>query len=456
LTVRLTNNLRGATLLCAFITGLDGSASFFIFPPIRDNLANGDAISASWVLSIVSIVSAALLLQAGRLTDKYGAWVLYKFGISTYIFGLILCTIAPNLWFLVGARAVTAASGAIMAPSAIALLLRITEEGKKSESIGRWGFYSGFAGVAAPLLVTQLLEVFSWRLLFALQIPFGFLILLLMSGSSKFSPSDDSVVIRASDSVLTILGLTLLVLPIVKINQWGWSSWKTILSFLSFVLIFLWLVQKSDHSSSSPLPKKLFRDRQFVLASAMSFFAALAFFSHWLAPLLLMTEVWGYSLIQAGLLLTLMPATFAMSSTYFGKLSDRHGAKFVMVPGISIYCICFLVLCFLISDESSIVLLVPTLLISGIGMATIWPTLTSLGSSRVSDGDLGIANAVIHIMQRIGGGLGVALVLAIISSGDENSIYSSHRNAMFIIPVAAFVTLLCTLCLQSKQQDPIS
>ena len=92
-----------AALLAGFIGGWDASSSFFIFPDIKETIANGDAANASWVLSTPNIVGAALLLQSGRLTDKYGPERLYRFGVIFYTFGVLLCTIAPTLWTLVGA-----------------------------------------------------------------------------------------------------------------------------------------------------------------------------------------------------------------------------------------------------------------------------------------------------------------------------------------------------------------
>ena len=96
-----------AALLAGFIGGWDASSSFFIFPDIKETIANGDAANASWVLSTPNIVGAALLLQSGRLTDKYGPERLYRFGVIFYTFGVLLCTVAPTLWTLVGARVIS-------------------------------------------------------------------------------------------------------------------------------------------------------------------------------------------------------------------------------------------------------------------------------------------------------------------------------------------------------------
>ena len=141
-----TNKLVFAALLAGFIGGWDASSSFFIFPDIKETIANGNGANASWVLSTPNIVGAALLLQSGRLTDKYGPERLYKLGVYFYIVGVTLSTIAPTLWTLVAARALSASGQAVMGPAAIAVVIVNTPIGNRNEAVGRWGFYTAVAG----------------------------------------------------------------------------------------------------------------------------------------------------------------------------------------------------------------------------------------------------------------------------------------------------------------------
>ncbi|MBG01227.1 MAG: hypothetical protein CL470_03045 [Acidimicrobiaceae bacterium] len=441
-----------AALLAGFIGGWDASSSFFIFPDIRETIANGNGANASWVLSTPNIVGAALLLQSGRLTDKYGPERLYRFGVYSYIVGVTLSTIAPTLWTLVGSRVISASSQAIMGPAAIAVVLSNTPDDKRNEAVGRWGFYTAVAGALSPIAMSQLIDIFSWRALFALQIPIGFFVALLLVGSAKGSSSkpDPKVEIRFFDSFLTVVSLTALILPIVKAESWGWTSFRTVGLLLFSALLLLVLVSRSGDSPSSPIQTKLLKKRGFFLSSLMSLTAGVAFYAHWLGLILFLTEIWGYSLVKAGLLLTIMPGTMSLLSIYAGQLSDRFGERIVMIPGIFLYSVLYIVFWQFSDTSENLYLLIPALIASGIGMAGVWPTLTSLGADGINENLLGSATAMIHTFQRIGGALGIAIVLAVVGEGTGIDSFDAHRSGILVIAVGGVATFLCSIFLDRK------
>ena len=444
-----------AALFAGFIGGWDASSSFFIFPDIKATIANGNAANASWVLSTPNIVGAALLLQSGRLTDKYGPERLYRFGIYFYTFGVILSTVAPTLWTLVGARAISSSGQAVMGPAAIAVVLRNTPLGSRSEAVGRWGFYTAVAGALSPIAMSQLIDTFSWRALFALQIPLGLFVgfLLHRYGRKYVTKPDSTVTLRSFDVFLTVAGLTTLILPIVKADTWGWSSARTIsLLIIATVLIGV-LLTRSDSTPSSPLQMQLFVNRGFLLSSIMSITAGVAFYAHWLGMILFLTEIWGYSLVKAGLLLTIMPGIMSLFSIYAGKVADRYGERLVMIPGIFVYTVLYFVFWSLCGTSENLWLLIPALVGSGIGMAGVWPTLTSLGAQGIEENLIGSATAIIHTFQRIGGALGIAFVLAVIGETSGPSSFNPHRSGVLVIAIGGLITFLCSIFLTGKSVE---
>ncbi len=449
----MKGNIRLAALLAGFIGGWDASASFFIFPDIRDNFAGGDAATASWVLNASNVVGAALLLQAGRLADSSGPYKLYKLGIKLFIVGMILSTLAPSIWLLVAARGLAAASQALMGPAAVALVIKYGERGKESESIGRWGFYTAVAGFTAPLIVTQLISTFSWRALFGLQVPIGLLVLYCLSTNYEPDQVSKPFKIDKIGSALTIVGLSCLILPIVKLDDWGFASSKTLILFLASIFLLSVLIKRSLTLSTSPLQTQLFLHRNFSLACGMSLFAGIAFYAHWLAILLFMVEIWEFSIVKAGLLLTLMPASMSLFSIWFGKIADMKGYRIVVIPGITIYSILFLLMWIYVDQDPRLFVTIPALIGSGVGMASVWPTLTSIGANTIESNYLGSGTSVIHTIQRIGGALGIAIVLAVISGFSESGAFFAHRAAILIMPIAGGITLLLSCLLNDPQRD---
>ena len=393
------------------------------------------------------------MLQAGRLADSSGPYKLYKLGIKLFIAGMLLSTLAPSIWLLVAARGLAAASQALMGPAAVALVIKFGDKGKESESIGRWGLYTAVAGFTSPLLVTQLISIFSWRALFGLQVPIGLFVLYCLATDHESEEISKPFKIDKVGSVLTIVGLSCLILPIVKSGDWGLVSLQSLSLFSTALLLLSILIRRSLTLDNSPLQTQLFTHRNFCLACIMSLFAGIAFYAHWLAILLFMVEIWKFTLIEAGLLLTIMPASMSLFSVWFGKLADKRGYRLIVVPGLIIYSLLFLIMWINVDQDPQPLIVIPALIGSGIGMASVWPTLTSIGANAIEGNSIGSGTSIIHTIQRIGGALGIAIVLAVISALSESSAFVAHRSAILVMPIAGAMTLLLSGFLDNPQRD---
>ena len=182
----------------------------------------------------------------------------------------------------------------------------------------------------------------------------------------------------------------------------------------------------------------------------MSLFAGIAFYAHWMSVLLYMTEIWDYGIVKAGLILTIMPGSMSLFSITSGRMSDNYGFRWVIIPGILVYSSLFFFLWLWVGPNESMTFLIPALVGSGIGMATVWPTLTAIGASGTEESLLGSATSVIHTIQRVGGALGIAVVLAIVGSVGEVGSYEAFRAGLLVMPMAGAITLISALFLDNR------
>lgn len=441
-----TGALRLATLLGGFLAGWDAAASFFVFPAVRDTLANGDGASASWVVSITGVVGASLLLQSGRLTDRFGAARMFVSGAAVFTIASVLSAVAPGLWWLVAARGLAGVGLTIMGPSAVALIIATAPADRVATAIARWGLFTAMAGVAGPIATAILIEATDWRAAYALQIPLGLVVLWLTRGTPMRSPAvTGGPRFSILASLLTVVGLASLILAITEADEWGWTNARTLGALaLSIALICMLLLWSRD-PLVAPIPIDLMRRRNFSLTLAMSVTAGIGFFGHWIAMLLYLREVWGYSLTRAGLMLTVMPASMSLLALAAGRLADRHGHRRVMIPGAALYALGFGAFAVGAGSEQNLALLIPALVGAGVGMATIWPSLTSVGTMGIAPARLGTGTALIHTLQRVGGAIGVTLPLALISAASSRGLVTQHLWAVWLLPAAGLVTALLAL-----------
>ena len=241
--------------------------------------------------------------------------------------------------------------------------------------------------------------------------------------------------------------------PDSKVGDWAFDSLKSLTLFSVALLLLSILIRRSLILENSPLQTQLFIHRNFTLACLMSLFAGIAFYAHWLAILLFMIEIWKFSLIEAGLLLTIMPASMSLFSVWFGKLADTRGYRLIVIPGLITYSLLFMIMWMNVDQDPHILITIPALIGSGIGMASVWPTLTSIGTNVIEVNSIGSGAAIIHTIQRIGGALGIAIVLAIISGLSGSDAFFAHRSAILVMPIAGAITLFLSCFLDDLQRD---
>ncbi len=434
--------LSRAALLGGFVAGWDASAMFFIFPDIRDGIGGGDETVASWVLSITSVVGAALLLQAGRLADRFGHQRLFRVGAGAFAAAAMLAAVAPFIAWLVIARGVMAVGLSLMGPAAVAIILAAAREAERSTAIARWGVATAVSGVIGPLATTQLIELFGWRSSFVIMVPVGLMVLAMSWTDAGLDKPQIEATFSLLESAVAMAGFALLILPIVEGNDWGWGSVRVVGCFLSAAALLGWLIWRSTRVVPAPFPLDLFHRPSFALSCVASVTGGVHFFAQWLALLLFLTEVWDYTLVEAGLVLTIMPLVMSLTAVKAGRLADQHGHRTVMLPALATYVASYGVFWAAADEQRNLGLLLPALIASGLAMAAVWPSLTSAGTQGVEGSRMGSASAMIQTLQRIGGAVGIALVVSVIAGNSDLAPASQHLRAVAVMPLAASASFL--------------
>jgi len=157
-----------------FMASLDLFIVNIAFPAIGKHFAGASLASLSWMLSGYAIVFAALLVPAGRWADAFGRKRAFLLGLTIFVLASAACALAPSVAFLVGARVVQAAGGALMLPTSLGLMLPEFGPDERHVAIGAWAATGGIAAAAGPPLGGLLVQA-DWRLVFLVNVPVGLL-----------------------------------------------------------------------------------------------------------------------------------------------------------------------------------------------------------------------------------------------------------------------------------------
>jgi EmrB/QacA subfamily drug resistance transporter len=394
---------------------LDVSIVNVALPDIAKELHVASANDLSWIVTGYTLTFGGFLLLGGKLADRLGRRRIFVAGALLFAVASLLGGLAGSLGLLIGARLVQGLGGALMAPAALSLLTVVFAEGReRNRALGVWAAISA-GGAAIGLVVGGVLtEYASWRWVLFVNVPIAVLAMLL---AVRFVPESRDPRARGFDipgAVLATGGLIALVYALVKGNDYGWTSGRTLLT-LALAVVLLGAFVVVQRRVADPLVDfRLFRSRSLLGADLGALFVGAGLFAVFFFLILWMQQVHGYSPLRAGFAFLPMTAFIVVGAGIAAPLLTRIGARPLLIVGPGLGAAGMLSLALRLSPDASYpAVVLPSLCVLALGMGMTFVALTSSAVAGVPQEDAGIASALLNSGQQIGGALGLAILTAV-------------------------------------------
>lgn len=443
--------------MAGFAGALDLSVVFVAFPEIEDAFPGASTALLSWVLTTYGIVIAALLVPSGRLADLYGRRRLFLTGSVVFGLGALASGAAPSPEVLIATRAFQAAGGALMTPSAMALVLREFPEDRRAMAIGTWGAVGGVATAVGPSIGAAVVALGGWRWAFWMSVPLALIV--LVWGRAVLVESVDPDADGLTDLVgsgLVMVAVASLALGIVEGPEWGWTSPGVLAALGVSAASTVMLVRRSSRHPDPVIDPALFEAPLFRRANVVALLFGAAFFAMFFGLVRFLNEGWDYSTGEAGLLVTPGPAAAAVFSYLGGRLADRHGHRAVMVPGALVFALGGAWLALGIGEEPAIwTVWVPAVLLLGVGIGLVFPNFQSAAVHGVDQSRFGVAAAAIQTVVRLSGTIGIALAVVLVGGFVAGDPVSDFDPLWWSLVGLGVVSAVISLRLDTRTAVPV-
>jgi len=421
----------GILAICSMsllIVGLDVTIVNVALPSIRHDL-HASIAGLQWTIDAYTLVLASLLMLSGSTADRIGRRRTFVIGLSIFVAGSLLCSLAPSLELLVVFRMVQAVGGSMLNPVAMAIITNaFTDPKERAFAIGIWGAVIGVSMALGPVLGGLLVTSVGWRSIFWINVPVGLVAIVL---SLVFIPESRAPRARRFDvvgQVLVIVLLSSLTYSIIEAPTHGWLSGEILTTLALFVVSLAALLVWEPRCDEPLINLRFFRSIPFAGATviAVTSFAALGGFLF--LNTLYLQDVRGLSPLRAGIDTLPMALMVMVLPPISGHIVGTRGSRIpLVIAGVALTVSCLMLVP--LNATTSFTWLFVSYAIFGVGFGFVNAPITNAAVSGMPRAQAGVAAGIASTSRQVGQTLGVAVVGALATSHLQSSAHHDLAEA---------------------------
>jgi len=418
-------------MIASFLGRLDGTIVNLALPKIIKEF--GITVSqAGWISTAYIIANAIFVPIFGKLGDLIGRKLLYVVGILGFTITSMLAGLSFNLQSMIVFRILQAITVSIDYPIALSIIAHtFQDKAQRAQAMGLWSAIFAVAIVFGPLLGGPLIDIFSWRSVFYINLPLGLLgtfmaIRFIQEPVKKIRGLKDFDIAGA-----LFLGISLgvLVLVLDQGQSWGWISLKSMITYIIAIISFIIFILIESKAKEPVVDLKFFKIPTFTAAIVTSFISFMGMMGGMFTlPIFIQTYL-GYSVTQTGLLFIPMALGMMITAPLGGRLASKIEPRFLISFGMFVGAFTMFLFTGIDIKWTGVDIAIRLFIFAaglGLGMAP----LTNAATSTVPTHEIGIASSVLALARNIAGAFGVAIFASIFTNSITSNLLSLQKYSV--------------------------
>ena len=438
----------------SFMASLDLFVVNVALDPIGQGIGETSLSDLSWILNGYAIVYSALLVPAGRLSDRIGAKSGLLYGLGLFTVASLGAALSGDLWILVTFRFLQAAGAALLTPASLSLVLATAPAVKTKKYVQIWAASGSLAAAAGPAIGGFLVQA-SWRWVFLLNLPIG--IAAIIAGKQLLPNIRRDIDRRLPDllgGLMAIIAIGGLALGLVKAPDWGWGTGRTIASLVVAAVAVAVFVARSARVEVPIVDLHLFSSRVFTYANLATLLFQAGFGLQLLGIVLWLQQRWGFSPITVGLAVAPGPAMVFVTALTAQQLAKRVRVGVIAASGALIAAagIIFIAVQTGARQFNYAEQILPGWLLVGVGVGLALPTIVSSATEDLRPHQAATGSAIVTMAGQIGSVLGVSVLINVLASGDHVDPHRSFAAAWIISGALLLISAVTALGISHRRR----
>ena len=365
-----------------------------------------------WTVNAYNLSFAVLLMTGAALGDRFGRRRLYGIGLGLFTAASAACALAPDVGWLIAARAVQGAGAALLIPLGLALLSAAFPPAKRGAAIGIFSAITGVSVALGPLVGGAVVQGISWEWIFWLNVPIGLVALPFVFARMQESFGGDRSIDLPGLALVTGAALGL-IWGLVRGNSAGWDSPEVLGTLIAGAALAVGFLAWQLRARAPMIPPALFRSRAFSAGNVATFFIFGSLFADVFFYSQLLQTGLGHDPLAAGLRLMPWTATFITVAPLAGNLADRIGSRPLLVGGLLLHAAGMIWLALIAEPGMAYSSLLGPFLLGGAGVSMAIPAAQTAVLAGIAPGAVGKAAGANSMLRELGGVFGIAIAAAV-------------------------------------------
>ena len=365
-----------------------------------------------WTVNAYNLSFAVLLMTAAAIGDRFGRRRMFVAGLGLFVAASAACALAPDVGWLIAARAVQGVGAAMITPVALALLSANYPAELRGKAMGLFAGITGLAVLGGPVVGGAIAQGAAWEWIFWLNVPIGLAAIPLVLRRIPESYGRRARLDFAGLALVTGAALGI-VWALVRGNAAGWGSVEVVGALAAGVVLAIAFVVWELRTPEPMLPMGFFRSRGFAAGNASVFFLIASLFGAAFFLAQFLQTALGFGPLGTGLRLMPWTATLFIVAPIAGSLVNRVGERPLIVGGLLLQTIGMVWIGLIASPTMDYVDMVPALVLAGTGVSMAIPATQNVVMSAVPATEAGKASGTYNMLRQLGGVFGIALLVAV-------------------------------------------